>query len=82
LNFNDFVFDKAAPSWELIKVPASSCPRISKEFLAEELEALGSWRFRQEYQCEFVENVDSVFSYDQIMSAMSDDVKPIFDAQQ
>jgi hypothetical protein len=76
------VFDKAAPSWELIKVPASDCPRISPAFLAEELEALGSWRFRQEYQCEFVENVDSVFSYDQIMSAMSDDIKPLFDAQQ
>jgi hypothetical protein len=72
------VFEKALPSWELIRVPASACPRISKEFLEEERQALGDWRYRQEYEAIFVENVDSVFGHDLIMSAMSDEVKPIF----
>ncbi len=34
--------------------------------------------FEQEYGCLFVETVDHVFSYEEIESAMSDDVTPLF----
>ena len=31
------------------------------------------WLFRQEYMCEFVETLDSVFTSEQVDSAMVDD---------
>ena len=39
---------------------------------------MGDWWFRQEYGCEFVATTDQVFDYDLVMSALSDEVKPLF----
>ena len=36
--------------WTHVEVPASKCPRLSKEFLAEELRELGPQMYRQEYE--------------------------------
>jgi len=33
---------------------------------------------RQEYHCSFEDVVDAVFAYEDIMAALSDDVKPLF----
>ena len=65
-------------TWERIQVTAYDCPRISREFLEEERQTMGDWWFRQEYLCEFVETEDQVFTYDQVMMALSDEVKPLF----
>lgn len=65
-------------NWNRVMVPASQVPRISAEFLEEERRALGDFWFRQEYGCEFMESTDSVFSYDAVMGALSDDVQPLF----
>ena len=64
--------------WERVKVPAAECPRISPAFLEEERAHLGDWWYRQEYECEFVEPADKVFGYDQVMRALTPDVKPLF----
>lgn len=64
--------------WERQEIPASMCPRISPEFLQLEREALGDWWFKQEYECQFVETVDQVFSYDLIQSAMDSTLTPLF----
>jgi len=64
--------------WERIEIPASACPRINPAFLSEERLALGDWWYRQEYECQFVETVDQVFSYNLVMSAMDSKVKPLF----
>src|SRR5580704_5353823 len=68
-------------SWERIECKATDCPRIPKQFLAEERASLGEWWFRQEYLCEFGETHDNVFSYDLVMKAISDDVKPLFEGE-
>ncbi|MCF6096779.1 terminase family protein [Thermovorax subterraneus] len=65
-------------TWERIKITAYDCPRISREFLEEERQAMGDWWFRQEYLCEFVETEDNVFTYEQVMKALDDSVKPLF----
>jgi len=67
-----------APEWEKVMIPAPQCPRITPEFLEEERRALGEWWWRQEYMCEFTETIDQVFSYDLVMSAISNEVKPLF----
>jgi hypothetical protein len=64
--------------WKKIKITAEQCPRISGDFLREERLTLGDWWYRQEYLCEFSENVDQYFSYEEIREALSDEVKPLF----
>jgi hypothetical protein len=59
-------------------VTAYDCPRISREFLEEERQTLGEWWFRQEYLCEFVETEDQLFTYDQVATALSGEVEPLF----
>ena len=66
-------------SWTKIQVKAADCPRISADFLSEEYESLGEWWYRQEYCCEFQETVDSVFSYEMIQNAFTDEVTPLFE---
>ncbi len=66
--------------WERYEVPASEVPRISPAFLAEERAALPARIYRQEYGCSFEETDDQVFSYEEIESAMSDEVEPLFGA--
>lgn len=48
-------------TWERYEVPASECPRITREFLAEEKRTLGDWWFEQEYGCRFLDAQTAVF---------------------
>jgi len=64
--------------WQRIEIPAIKCSRISPEFLQEEKNALGNWWYQQEYECQFSATTDSLFSYDTVINAISDDVKPLF----
>lgn len=63
--------------WERVLVPASECSRITEEFLQGEMRSLGSWFYRQEYGCEFMDALDQVFTFDWIQKCVSSDVKPL-----
>ncbi len=65
-------------SWEKIKITAYDCPRISKEFLAEERQSMGDRWFQQEYTGVFSDRVDSLFTYNMIEDATTCDVSPLF----
>lgn len=64
--------------WERYEVPASECPRISKEFLEEERGSLGPWWYAQEYECRFMENDDAAFAHATIEAAITAEVTPLF----
>jgi hypothetical protein len=64
--------------WHRVRVPATECPRISKEFLAEELRELGQQRFSEEYGLEFLDPDEAVFSSDIIDKAFTKEVKPLW----
>jgi hypothetical protein len=49
-------------TWERVKVPATECPRISAEFLAEQRAELGDWFYAQEYLCEFRDTTEQLLS--------------------
>jgi hypothetical protein len=66
--------------WDRFQVTAAECPRIPPEFLAEERASLPDWIYRQEYECEFVETSDQVFSYDDVQAALATDIAPLFGA--
>jgi hypothetical protein len=69
---------EGGPTWERVQVTAEQCPRIASAFLEEERRSLGPLRFASEYDCQFVETEQSVFSYDEIQAALSDKVLPLF----
>ena len=47
--------------WERIRVTGAECARIAEPFLKEERRSLGERRFRQEYDCEFLDDGGAVF---------------------
>jgi hypothetical protein len=63
--------------WQRVRITADQCPRITKEFLQEELRAIGDRWFRQEFFCSFEDMVGAVFSHEAIFGMLSDDVKPL-----
>ncbi len=69
------VWDEGGPEWERVRVPATDCPRISPEFLAEEKNSLGPWWFNQEYLCEFVDAASSAFTWDMVQAAQKEQVE-------
>jgi hypothetical protein len=52
--------------------------RISQEFLEAERKAMPAAWFAQEYMCEFSDAQGQVFSYDDVMGALTDSVAPLF----
>lgn len=67
--------------WQRVEVTANDCPRITSEFLEEERRSMPPAWFESEYLCGFVEPEGSLFSYDVIQAAVSDDIKPLFGAR-
>ncbi|NBJ16129.1 MAG: hypothetical protein FNP40_11320 [Dehalobacter sp. 4CP] len=74
------IWSEQRDMWEQYEIPAEMCPRISKEFLEEERRT-NPW-FEQEYHCVFMETIDSVFTFDQVAAAVSDEVEPLFGVDQ
>jgi hypothetical protein len=71
-------WENGGATWERIQITGYDCPRISPAFLAEEKETMPHNWFAIEYLGAFTETGDSVFSYDDVMSAMSSDIEPLF----
>jgi hypothetical protein len=66
--------------WERVQITADQCPRIPKDWLAAERLAIGPWWASQEWDCQFVETLDQVFAYSDVMAALSPTVQPLFGA--
>jgi hypothetical protein len=65
-------------SWHRVRVPASECPRITKQFLDEELRELGPQRFAEEYNLEFIEDGDQVIRTEFFERAISREVSRLW----
>jgi hypothetical protein len=72
------VWENGGPAWERTRIRADECPRIPPAWLAEERAAIGDYWYAQEYGCEFRDTLDQVFSYADVMAAVSPDVRPLF----
>ena len=64
--------------WHRVRVSASECPRISKEFLDEERRALGPMRFSEEYELAFIDAQSSAFPTGIIDLAFTTEVLPLW----
>jgi hypothetical protein len=59
------------PGWRRVKVTASECPRISREFLEEERAVLGDRVYAREYECVFSAADDTAFDPAAVARALS-----------
>jgi hypothetical protein len=66
------------PAWHRVRVPASECPRITQDFLDEELKELGAQRFSEEYSLQFLDPDEAVFPTTIIDAAFSHEVLPLW----
>jgi hypothetical protein len=63
--------------WERVCVTADKCPRLDPDFLREERLELGERFFRQEYFCEFMEVIGTMFSGADIDAAVTPHVQAL-----
>jgi hypothetical protein len=63
-------------NWERVRITADECARIPQAFLEEERKALGERWYKQEYLCDWSENINGVFSYSSIQAALTDELEP------
>jgi hypothetical protein len=61
--------------WQRWEIPASKCPRISPEFLAEERRVLGSYWYQQEYECSFLDSQTQVFKREDVEAMFNEPVE-------
>jgi hypothetical protein len=61
--------------WRRQMVRATECDRIGRDFLDEELAAMGQRLFDREYNCEFMAADDAVFDPDAVDKAFSEDTE-------
>ncbi len=66
---------RSSEPWERYEVPASECPRISPDFLAEEQQAMGGWWFDQEYRCKFLDAETQAFRREDVDRAFEEEVE-------
>ena len=71
-------WENGGPAWERTKVKCWDCPRLSREFLEREREEMGQRWFSQEYECEFLDILDGLFTTEQIERAITSDVGLFF----
>lgn len=64
--------------WRRVKVTGPDCSRLSNDFLEQEKREIGSWMYRQEYLCEFVDAVGQMFKTSEIEAAFDPAVDPLF----
>jgi hypothetical protein len=64
--------------WTRVRIPASQCPRLSKEFLVEELRELGPLRYSEEYELALLEPDESVFPTTMIERAFTHEIRPLW----
>lgn len=64
--------------WLRFFVPATECPRIDRTWLEAEKERIGSWWADQEYGCIFTDSSSQIFSTEDIMRMLSDEVQPLW----
>jgi hypothetical protein len=72
------IWTEGGTAWQRFSVTIHDCQRISKEWIEREKAQTPAHRWAAEYECQFADTIDSLFAYDLIQSAFSDDVKPLF----
>lgn len=71
-------WSEGGDDWQRFEIPATACPRISPEFLAQERRNLSRLAYESEFECQFVEPDDAFFRYEAIERAFAPDLPTLF----
>jgi len=63
--------------YKKITITADACPRISEAFIEEEIKTIGKWWVEQEYYCQFKQEITSLFTYEEVVSAIDNTIEPM-----
>lgn len=55
-----------SPEWDVTRISAEDCPRLTAEDLETYRNTLGEWRFRQEFLCQFEDLRGQMFAHEDI----------------
>jgi hypothetical protein len=75
--FEQWLMAASDPTWLRVEIPASKCPRISEEFLQEQLRELGPQAYAEEYECQFQDDQTQLFTTEVIERAFTARVKAL-----
>jgi phage FluMu gp28-like protein len=67
--------------WHKVRLPATECPRIDRDWLENERRSMPAHEFAQEYLCEFADSNSQFVATDILRAALSDD-PPLFPHRQ
>lgn len=67
---------------ERYEIPATRCDRITQEFLDKEKATMNPWMYRQEYECQFSDTIDSFFDSSLVEAALDYSIRPLFPSPQ
>ena len=72
-------WSSGSPIWQRESITAHDVPRITTEYLEEMRSEFGPWKYKQEFECQFVEAEDQYFADDVIERAFArnPDVLPL-----
>ena len=70
-------WERGGSDWLRVRVPATECPRIAREFLEQERAAMGERWYQQEYLCQFVDATNGVFGREMVERAITRAVRPL-----
>jgi hypothetical protein len=65
--------------WHRTTITAADCPRITPEFLAKERQRMTADQYASEYECQFIDALDSVFFTRDIHTALNPDLEPLYE---
>jgi len=68
------------PRYRRFRVPWWECPRISKESIAQKRELYGEAYVKQEYECEFLDDISALFTEQALRDSIDED-SDVFSAQ-
>ena len=70
-------WEHGGEQWHRVRVEATHCPRISREFLEEQRSVMGMDSFRQEHMCEFLGGGMNAFDRDTVEAALDESLEPM-----
>ncbi|HVM54367.1 MAG TPA: terminase family protein [Acidimicrobiales bacterium] len=71
------MWHEGGAGWERVEVPASACPRIDPEWLADQRATIGDWFYAQEYECQFRDATDQLFSSELVEAMFATTIEPL-----
>lgn len=69
---------EGGPEWDRFSVTIHDCPRVTPEWIATEKASTPAHRWAAEFECQFTDTSDALFSFDLVNDAFTDDVEPLF----